>query len=74
MNERLRYLALLCVALVACSTPEVLESRDGTVPPGLALSGDWQLRKLPPQERRRIADAINKTDGIDDKELWPAGA
>lgn len=56
---------LICLALVACSTPEVLEPRDGAVPRGTDLSGVWVKRDPPPGERQRIREAINKTDGVD---------
>lgn len=70
MNLRVRFLLAMCIALGACSTPEVLESRDGTVPPGLDLSGNWVLRDIPAAERHRISDAIRKTDGIDERALY----
>ncbi len=60
----------LCLLLGACSTPEVLEPRDGTVPAGTDLSGNWVMREVTPAERRRISEAINKTDGIDDSEYF----
>lgn len=56
---------LLCLVLVACSAPEVLEPRDGTVPRGVDLSGNWVLRETSPGGQREIRDAINKTDGVD---------
>ncbi len=60
----------LCLLLGACSTPEVLEPRDGTVPAGTDLSGNWVMREVTPAERRRISEAINKTDGIDDSDYF----
>ena len=60
----------LCLLLGACSTPEVLEPRDGSVPAGTDLSGNWAMREVTPAERRRISEAINKTDGIDDSEYF----
>jgi len=56
--------------LGACSTPEVLEPIDGTVPAGTDLSGNWVMREVSPADRRRISEAINKTDGIDDSEYF----
>lgn len=70
MIQWLRYLLVLCVALGACGTPEVLESRNAVVPPGVDFSGDWKLREVPPRQRRRIREAIDATDGIDDRELY----
>jgi hypothetical protein len=60
----------LCLLLGACSTPEVLEPIDGTVPAGTDLSGNWVMREVSAAERRRIREAINKTDGIDDSEYF----
>jgi hypothetical protein len=61
---------LLCLLLGACSTPEILEPRDGTVPAGTDFSGNWVMREVPPAERRRIREAISKTDGVDDSEFF----
>ncbi len=61
---------LLCLLLGACATPEVLEPRDGMVPAGTDLSGNWVMREVPPAERRRIREAISKTDGVDDSEFF----
>lgn len=66
MKQWPRFLTMLCILLGACAAPEVLEPRDGAVPPGVDLSGNWILRELPPAERRRISEAIRKTDGVDD--------
>ena len=70
MNMWSRFPLVLCLALAACGTAEVLESRDGAVPAGADLSGNWVKREIPPAERRRISDAIRKTDGVDDRELY----
>ena len=70
MNKCLPISLALCLVLCACSTPEVLEPRGGTVPPGVDLSGNWVMRERPPAERRRISDAIRKTDGVSDKEIY----
>lgn len=60
----------LCLLLGACSAAEVLEPRDGTVPAGTDFSGNWVMREVSPDERRRLSQAINKTDGIDDSEFF----
>jgi hypothetical protein len=70
MDEWPRLPVLLCIVLGACAAPEILEPRDGTVPPGLDLSGNWVMREIPLAERRRISDAIRKTDGVDDREVF----
>ncbi len=70
MNRWLQFLCVLCLLLGACATPEVLEPRDGTVPAGTDLSGNWLMREVPPAERRRIREAIRKTDGVDDEAIF----
>lgn len=61
---------LLCLVLVACSAPEVLEPRDGTVPRGVDLSGNWVLRETSPEGQQEIRDAINRTDGVDGQVIF----
>lgn len=56
--------------LSACAEPEILEPRDGTVPAGTDLSGNWLMREIPPGERRRLSEAINKTDGVADDRVF----
>lgn len=70
MNRWLPAYLGLCLLLGACATPEILESREGTVPAGADLSGNWVMREVPPAERRRIREAISKTDGVDDAEYF----
>ena len=70
MNNWLHSCLGLCLLLGACSTPEVLEPRDGTVPAGTDLSGNWVMREVSAAERRRLSEAIDKTDGIDDSEFF----
>lgn len=65
MHRSLQFCLALCLTLVGCAEPEILDPRDGTVPVGVDLSGNWLMREIPPEERRRLADAINKTDGVD---------
>ncbi|MDG2375853.1 MAG: hypothetical protein P8M18_05830 [Woeseiaceae bacterium] len=57
------------VLLVACGTREVLESRQGTVPIGVDLSGNWQIQTDERSDRQRIRQAIRRTDGINDRDL-----
>ena len=40
------------------------------MPAGTDLSGNWIMREIPPEERRRLADAINKTDGVADNKVF----
>jgi hypothetical protein len=70
MNQWLRIGLMLCLALGGCATPEILEPKNAAVPPGLDLSGNWVMREIPPAERRRISEAIRKTDGVDDREVY----
>ena len=62
-------MAILPMLLYACGTPEVLLPRSATVPAGVDLSGQWQMR---PESRRgqpRINEAINRTDGVDNQTI-----
>jgi len=70
MHRSLQICLVLCLTLGACAKPEILEPRDGTVPAGTDLSGNWIMREIPPEERRRLADAINKTDGVADNKVF----
>jgi len=63
MTAALKILLATCLLLGACGTPETLVSRDGTVPAGTDLSGNWVMREISPAERRRLREAINKTAG-----------
>jgi hypothetical protein len=40
------------------------------VPAGTDLSGNWVMRKISPAEHNRIRQAIRKTDGVDDDEIF----
>jgi hypothetical protein len=60
----------LLVLLAGCIAPEVLDPRDGTVPPGVDFSGDWRIRSNYREDQRRLARAISRTDGIDDREIF----
>jgi hypothetical protein len=59
--------ALLTAALSACGTPEVLAPRSAAVPDNVDLSGLWKMRVESGRDRRRISEAIDKTDGIDNR-------
>lgn len=67
-SRNLKFTILLC--LVGCSTPEVLVSRDGTVPPGVDLSGNWNIRTDLRANQAEVRDAIRLTDGIKDDQLF----
>jgi hypothetical protein len=66
---------LAFTAIAACSTPEMLEPRPGTVPAGVDLSGDWLIRTDQREDEQRLRQAIRRTDGIDDRDLYrrPSG-
>jgi hypothetical protein len=70
MYRRIQIFAALCLTLGACAEPEILDPRDGTVPAGTNLSGNWVMREIPPAERRRLREAIDKTDGVDDDDYF----
>lgn len=70
MNWWPQFTLALCLTLVACAEQEILDPRDGTVPVGMDLSGNWLMREIPPQERRRLTEAINKTDGVADDKVF----
>lgn len=65
---------LLGAALLAgCGAQEVLIPKSGEPPPAVDFSGLWDLRTDVDAERRRLKDAIRRTDGIDsDAILRPA--
>ncbi len=57
---------LLGTALLAgCGAQEVLIPKSGEPPPAVDLSGLWDLRTDAGAERRRLNEAIRRTDGID---------
>ena len=67
------WLALFVVAVVTgCAPAEVLVPRDGTVPEGVDLSGDWDIRPDTGADQRRVREAIRRTDGLRDDELFSA--
>lgn len=70
MTRSLHLLWLPCLLLGACSTPEVLQLRDGTVPTGTDLSGRWILREIDPSDRRRMAQAMGDSDRVSTADLY----
>ena len=60
---------LMSVLLLACGTPEVLSPRSAEVPASVDLSGRWQLRPESKRGQPGINEAIDRTDGVDNKTL-----
>jgi len=58
------------ILLVACAPREVLAPRDGTVPVGVDFSGDWIIQSDQRADQRRLREAIRRTDGISDDDLF----
>jgi ribosomal protein L44E len=57
-------LAAMAVLLSSCATREVLAPIDGTVPPGIDLTGNWKIRPEMANDQRRLREAIRRTDGV----------
>ena len=70
MNRSNAYVFVAALILSACGTAEVLAPRDGSVPIGVDLSGSWQIQPESARNQRRIRDAIRKTDGVKDDEVF----
>jgi len=60
----------LLLLATACVAPEVLPSRDGTVPAGVDFSGNWQIQSNQRADQQRLRQAIRRTDGIRDDDLF----
>jgi hypothetical protein len=56
--------------LCGCSALETLPSRDGSVPVGVDLSGNWRLRTNSSSNQVRVRDAIRQTDGVKDDDVF----
>ena len=70
MQRGIFFFAVAALGLAACAAPELLTPRDGTVPFGIDLSGNWQIQAESARDQRRIREAIRKTDGVADEELF----
>ena len=62
-------LLLLPILLCACVTPEVLLQKSAAVPTGVDFSGKWQLRPESMRNQPRVSEAIDRTDGVDNKTI-----
>ena len=63
------HLVLLPILICGCSTPEVLLPKSAVVPAGIDISGQWKMRPESKQGQPRISEAIDRTDGVDNKTL-----
>ncbi len=61
--------AIVLFLLCACVTPEVLLPKNAAVPPGVDLSGQWKMRPGSRRGQPRINEAIDRTDGVDNKTI-----
>ncbi len=62
-------LLLVPFLLCACGTPEVLLPKSAAVPAGVDFSGKWQLRPESMRDQPRVNEAIDRTDGVDNKTI-----
>jgi hypothetical protein len=60
---------LLTTVVLGCATPEVLPPRDGDAPDGVDFTGQWKMRPESTQGQPRVAEAIDRTDGVDSKTI-----
>jgi hypothetical protein len=56
--------------LAGCAAPEVLAPRDGAVPAGVDLTGDWRIRTDQREDERQLRQAIRRTDGVDEEDIY----
>lgn len=68
-TRNILHLVIFPLLLCACGTPEVLLPRSATVPAGVDFSGQWIIRPESRTGQARINEAIDRTDGIDNKTL-----
>ena len=61
---------LSCVVLGGCASREVLVPKSGAVPAGVDLSGTWRMRDDTRGSQRRIDEAIRRTDGVSDEDIF----
>ncbi len=63
-------LSLVAIAMIAaCATREELIAKSATVPPGVELSGEWQLRAADDDTMQRISRAGRAAAGSDENIL-----
>lgn len=66
---------LIATVFAGCGSREVLAPRPGAVPDGVDLTGEWLVRTDHREDEQRLREAIRRTDGIDDRDLYrrPSG-
>jgi hypothetical protein len=62
-------MAYAIMLAASCAAPKALDPRDGAVPPGIDLSGNWRLQNDQGAGQRQLREAIRKTDGVKDDEI-----
>ncbi len=60
---------LLPFVLYGCASPEVLIPKGTAAPAGVDFSGQWKIRPESMLDQRRINEAIDRTDGVDNKTI-----
>ncbi|MBT8077932.1 MAG: hypothetical protein KJO31_05110, partial [Gammaproteobacteria bacterium] len=56
---------LMAMLAAACAEPEILQPHSATTPAGVDFAGYWTLRADESGNQRRLREAIDRTDGID---------
>ena len=70
MTTRLAGFSATVLLAAGCAAPEMLPPRDGTVPAGIDFSGTWQIVSDQRADQQRLRQAIRRTDGISDDDLF----
>ncbi len=60
---------LLPFVLYGCASPEVLIPKGTAAPAGVDFSGQWKILPESTLGQRRINEAIDRTDGVDNKTI-----
>jgi len=74
MNKVITALVVSAMFLTACTTAEVLLSRDSTVPPGVDLNGKWKIRADMAEDQRKLQEAIRKSSGSSSSAIVTSGS
>lgn len=68
-NRVFRLCLFFPFVLSACGSPEVLIPKVAAVPVGVDFSGQWKFRPDSMRDQPRIGEAIDRTDGVDNKQI-----